>query len=124
MKIQKFNENINNELIEIIDDDTYDDLLDNSIDYDFDKIENILKKQTKKLLFHFYDDFYFSEMDGYGVQLFFREIDMHIDLFALDDDYFICQFINEGYQMFLKIDSIDGINILADFIIENEKKLE
>ena len=125
MKIKKFNENINNELIEIIDDDTYDDLLDNSIDYDFDKIENILKKQTKKLLFHFYDDFYFPETDGGGgVQSFFREIDLQIDLFALDDDYFICQFISKWYVMYLKIDSIDGINILADFIIENEKKLE
>ena len=93
------------------------------IDYSFDKIEDILKEQTKKLLFHFYNEFYFTEIDGGGVQIYFREIDLNIDLFAIHDDYFICQFINEGYQMFLKIDSIDGINILADFIIKNENEL-
>ena len=118
----KLNEKISNELIEIINEDTFDDLYEDSIGYDFDKIESILKQQTKKLLFHFYDDFYFQEFDG-GVQSFFRDIDTHIDLFAIDDDYFICKFLNNGYCLCLKIDSIDGINILADFIIENENEL-
>ena len=123
MKIKKFNEGVNEELIEIIDDHTFDDLADRTIDYSFDKIKDILKEQTKKLLFHFYNNFLFTEIDGGGVQSYFREIYLYIDLFAIHDDYFICEFTNEGYQMFLKIDSIDGINILADFIIKNENEL-
>jgi len=122
-RVKRFNENSKlNELIEIINEDTFDDLYEDSIEYDFDKIESNLKQQTKKLLFHFYEDFYFQEFDG-GVESFFPKIHTHIDLFALDDDYFICRFLNHGYCLCLKIDSIDGLNILADFIIENKNEL-
>lgn len=120
MKIRKFNENKNFDLIEEISEEQYFELLKKKINYNLKQIDIIIKEQIDKIIGNFvvtkHDD---SSQTEISIN-FELKSSLYFNLSTIQDDYFISRICFEAdrYWIYHKIDSTDGLSVFADYLIE------
>jgi hypothetical protein len=128
MKIKKFNENKNFDLIEEISQEQYFELLKKKINYNLKQIDIIIKEQIDKIIDNFvvtkHDD---SSQNEISIN-FELNSSLYFNLSTIEDDYFISRICFESLVpnreprngwIYHKIDSTDGLSVFADYLIDN-----
>lgn len=125
MKIKKFNENENFDLIQDISEEQYIELSKTQVNYSLKQIDSIVKEQIDKII----DNFVITKSDDsneYEISINFGlNYSLYFNLLTIEDNYFLCRICfdmgredSEGW-IYHKIDSVEGLSVYADYLIDN-----